>query len=60
MTNQIAAPQEISDTDLEIVKGGAETVHLYLQSNGEKIDGESTMTTHREVVVVGSKVKDVI
>ena len=38
--------------------GGAETVHLYLKSNGQEIHGE--LRKPREIVVVGSKVKDVI
>ena len=33
---------ELSDDALDDVKGGAETVHLYLQANGEAIKGERT------------------
>ena len=58
MTDNSSTPQEISDTDLDAARGGAETVHLYLKSNDQEIQGE--LRKAREIVVVGSKVKDVI
>ena len=61
MTNDREKATEIEDGQLDDVQGGAETVHLYLQSNGEDIKGETTEARKaREIVVVGSKVKDVV
>ena len=79
--NMNTGPSEIEDAALDEVTGAAETVHLYLKSNGEDVQGESAAhiegyevtfgtrigtegSTHkskpREIVVVGSKVKDVV
>ena len=33
--------QTLEDAELDAVQAGAETVHLYLQSNGEAIDGQA-------------------
>ena len=60
MSHQTLHPTEIAEDNLDTVAGGAETVHLYLKSNGERIDGETARAKVREIVVVGSKVKDVI
>ena len=56
MSDNAHSPQDISETDLDHVRGGAETVHLYLKSNGQEIHGE--LRKPREIVVVGSKVKE--
>lgn len=46
---------KLSDDALDGVTGGAETVHFYLKSNGEKVDGEATAAEgardNREVFV---------
>lgn len=45
ITKAPIAPREIDLSATKLASGGAETVHLYLKSSGEDIQGESTSAT---------------
>lgn len=57
MSTQPAA-MELDDDALDAAQGGAETVHLTLSSNSEKIEGVVTRSSvnKRDIVVKGSKI----